>query len=206
MGSKRTYDYKAADKLGNYVRRRYRNQLSNGALQIYFSLPYLEKQGLGLCQPITENYEKIGTACFKNPSGLRRPLVELAGVLCEVVLGSPIKEDKKVTQIRRYTLKELMSGNPKNRLIDYTPVCAKELAEELNGLPFVYGSEKVCQPFWHASKAGRVISSKPNVQGNSKEVRARKLCAGFGAGEVLFHLDIKQAEPSIIRQAIPLQT
>ena len=202
MGTKRVYDYEAADKLGNYVRRRYRNQLSNGALQIYFSLPYLEKQGLGCCQPITANYKTLGFASFKDSSGLKKPLQELEGVLCEVVLGSPIKEEKKATQIRRYTLKELMNGNLKDRLIDYTPVCAKELAEQLNALPFVYGSEKLCQPFWHASKAGKVISSKPNVHGNSKGVRARELCAGLGAYELLFHLDFKQAEPSIIRQAI----
>ena len=49
------YKYKEADMLHSYVRRnKYRDNLSNTALHIYFeAMPELEKLKTGLCQQTT---------------------------------------------------------------------------------------------------------------------------------------------------------
>ena len=98
------YDYPAATKLENYVRKRYWNQLSPGELSFYCNaFPHLERSGLGLCAPITASYKDMAKAGFRDPSRIREVLAALEGVLCEVLIGSPIKNGKCATQIRRYS-------------------------------------------------------------------------------------------------------
>jgi hypothetical protein len=205
MQKPKPFDFEAANKLENYVRKRYQYQLSNGALSFYLcALPYLERAGLGLCQPITATYPKLAAAGFRNKSRLREVLDSLAGVLLEVEPGTPIRgmEGKTATRLRRYSLSELMSGEPARRLIDYAPVDASKLAEILYSRPFIYGTDPACRPFWNVLKTGRVQSSKPNVQGDHGTKRAANLCAGLQPGQVLIYADYKSAEPTIIQKAI----
>jgi len=203
MNKPRTYDFQAADKLGNYVRKRYRNRLKNGDLSWYFSaLPYLERQQCGLCGPITATYPTLAAAGFRNKSRLKPVLDSLSGVLCEVLPGKSIKNGKEATQIRRYNLSELMNGEPRRKLIDYTPADAKAHADLLNTRTFIYGKEAACRPFWNVLRTGRVQSKQPNVQGDSEAKRVANLCAGLKPGQVLIYADYKQAEPTLIQQAI----
>jgi len=199
----REYDFHSAIKLENYVRNRYRNQLSNGALSFYVTaLPLLERSGFGLCHPITADYRKLADAGFKDMSGLKKVLSALSGVLCEVEIGAPIKGGKKATRLRRYNLRELMKGEPLRRLIDYHPADAKQLAEILATRTFVYGNKTDCRPYWNISKSGGLYSAKPDVQKDPEVKRAENLCAGLDAGEVLLYADFKAAHPSIIQIAI----
>ena len=199
----RAYDFEQAAKLENYVRKRYPNQLSNGTLSFYLcALPYLERTSLGLCQPITTIYPKLAAAGCRNPSRLREVLDALNGVLCEVEIGKAIKNGKEATCLRRYTLRELMNGEPRRKLIDYTPADAKALAGLLAARTFVYGQEAACRPFWNVLRTGRVQSKQPNVQGDSETKRTANLCAGLKPGKVLIYADYKQAEPTIIQEAI----
>ena len=200
--SSKKYDYSANNKLNNYVRLKYWNQLSNGALQLYlFGMPYLEQKQSGFCQQVTANYDKIGQAACKDYSGIKKLLLELK-VLCEIQIGNPIKDGKKATIFRRLTLSELKEEKRKSKIIDKSPVSAKKLSEILESRTYVYGNEPECKPFWNISKTGRVLSCKPNVQGDSKDDRIKKLLHGLQNGQVLFDLDIKQAEPSIIQQVL----
>ena len=195
------YDFEANEKLCNFVRLHYRNQLSNGALQVYLlGLPYLEKRKSGFCQKITANYDEIAQAAYKDCSGLKERLDELK-ILCDIQIGSPIKTQRKATVFRRYTLGELQEARKKMLIID-EPAQAKELSEILNKRSFVYGTTSDCRPFWNIGKTGRLFSNNPNVQGNSKSKRSQNLLMGLSPEQVLFDLDIKQAEPSIIQQVI----
>jgi len=201
--TKPNYDYMANTKLCNYVRLKYRSQLSNGALQLYIlGMPYLEQKQSGFCQQVTANYDKIAEAVFKDYSGLRKLLLELQNVLCDIEFGKPIRNGKKATVIRRYILPELKEEKRKSKIIDKSPVHAKKLSEILESRSFIYGIDSECKPYWNISKTGRVLSCKPNVQGDSKDNRVKKLRDGLQNGQVLFDLDIKQAEPSIIQQVL----
>ncbi len=201
--TKGNYNYTANTRLCNYVRLKYRNQLSNGALQLYlFGMPYLEQKQSGFCLQVTANYDKIGQAACKDYSGLKKLLLELQDVLCEIQIGKPIKGGKKATIFRRLTLSELKEEKRKSKIIDKSPAHAKKLSEILESRTFVYGDTSECKPYWNIGKTGRVSSYKPNVQGDSKNDRIKNLRFGLQKGQVLFDLDIKQAEPSIIQQVL----
>ena len=144
----------------------------------------------------------IGKASYKSYSKLRKPLLELKDVLCEIELGKPIKDGKKATVIRRYTLFELKEAKRKSKIVDKDPVHAKKLSEILESRSFVYGNEPECKPYWNVARTGRVTSHKPNVQGDNKKDRIESLRQGLQNDQVLLDLDIQQAEPSIIQQVL----
>jgi len=197
------FDYHAATKLENYVRKRYRNQLNNGALSFYLcAFQPLERAGLGLCNPITATYPDLAAAGLRSHSRIKEVLDALNGVLCEVEIGKAIVNGKEATRLRRYSLQELMNGEPSRKLIDYTPADAKALADLLRSRTFVYGEEPACRPFWNVLKTGRVQSKQPNVQGHAEAKRIKNLCAGLKPGQILISADYKQAEPTIIQEAI----
>lgn len=199
---KQPYDFKAAAVLENYVRKRYRNQLSNSDLSFYLNaFPALERSGLGLCKPITADYRTLAEVGLKDLSGIKTVLSALSGVLAEVEIGAPIKGGKKATRLRRFDLSELKNGDPKRKLIDTTPADARELAEILSGRTFVYG-EETPRPFWNVLKTGRVQSAKPNLQGDPPAERVKKLCAGLQPGQVLISADFKAADPTILQDVI----
>ena len=78
------FDFDGDAKLGSYVRlKKYSQGLGNSAMHLYFALSYLEQRGLGLCKPITANYRQIAAAAFLSPTGLKKQLKELSGVLCD---------------------------------------------------------------------------------------------------------------------------
>lgn len=202
MGKKQ-YDDTGNKKLCIYARRKYQNQFSNGAMHLYLlAMPYLEEKHSGLCQPVIANYEQIAEAACKDSSGLKEPLLKLKDVLCDVQIGMPIRNGGIATVIRRYTLAELKEAKLKAKVIDERPNHAQELSEILGSRSFIYGDNLECKPFWNITKTGRVSSKGPNVQGDSKRKRAKMLCRGLNEGQILFDLDIKQAEPSIIQQVL----
>jgi len=203
MQKPKPFDFEAANKLENYVRKRYQNQLSNGALTFYLcALPHLERAGLGLCQPITADHRKLAKAGLKDKGSVTGFLKQLDGVLCEVLPGSSIKNKKEATCLRRFSLPELENGEPRRKLIDYTPADAKALADLLNSRTFIYGTAPACRPFWNVLRTGRVQSSKPHVQGDPETKRTESLCAGLQPGQVLIYADYKSAEPTITQKAI----
>lgn len=165
-------------------------------------MPYLERKYAGLCKPVTANYEKIGAAACKDYSGLKKPLLELQNVLCNIKFSQPINGKKMATVFRRYTLKELQEKKLKAKIINTCPEHATKLSEILSNRSFIYGTNTECKPFWNIGKTGRILSSKPNVQGDSKGSRIQNLHMGLIGQQVLFDLNIKQAEPTIIQQVI----
>lgn len=202
MKIQKNYNFEQAQKLENYVRMRYKNQLSNGALQFYLlALPYLEQKRCGLYGPVTASYRQLAEAGFRSVPMIKTVLNELKNVLCEVEIGAPINGGKQATTIRRFSLKELQTTKLRRELIITSPDHANQLAKILNNQSFIYGDSS-CKPFWNVSKTGRVLSSKPNVQGDPEKVRVEKLRAGLEENEILFSIDFKQAEPAIIRHLI----
>ena len=87
------YEYEDADKLHEYVRRcKYRNNLSNTALHIYFEgMPELEKKKTGLCQPTTASYAEIAEYASVSEPTIKAALEALNGILCSVDIGMPVK-------------------------------------------------------------------------------------------------------------------
>lgn len=199
----RPYDFEQAATLENYVRaKNYRRTVSNSALHVYCSLPYLEQKQLGLCAPITANYKTLADASFLSAPKLKKPLQELNGLLCEVKIGEPINGGKKATCIRRYSLTELRNGTPARRLPDYEPPEALDLSKRLNERTFIYGMNPACRPFWSVSRTGRITAKRPDIQNDPPEKRIESLCAGLQPGQVLINCDYKAAEPTLNQNAI----
>lgn len=196
------YDYDANTSLCNFVRMKYRNHLSNGAMQIYLlGMPFLEQRKSGFCKTVIASYEEIGNAACKDYSGLKKLLLELKKYLCDIQFGSN-KGKKIATTIRRYTIAELSERIKQTGLTDNEPAHAKELSAILENRIFVYGTDLACNPFWNIKKTGRIYSKDPHVQGDSKEKRGGNLLYGLKDEQFLFDVDIKHAEPSIIQQVI----
>lgn len=201
---KKPYDHDIAVKLENYVRmnREYRQQLGVPAMHLYFALPHLERKALGLCQPATATYKQLREGGFLTQKAIKPALEKLNGVLCEVEIGVPIKGGKKATQIRRYTIAELLSGKASTKLIDYTPEHGQKLAVIMKERTFVYGEDLECQPYWNPNRTGRVTSNRPPVQRDPEELRVESLKRGCAKGEVLIHCDIERADPTVIQHLI----
>jgi len=195
------YDYEAANKLGNYVRKKYSKQLKNGTMSFYLlAFPHLEQKRCGLCGPITANYAQLAAAGCRTKGNMRTVLSELSGVLCEVEFGESLRHGATATRIRRYKIGELQSKKLLRKLIVTTPDAANQLATTLQERPFRYGDNPACQPYWDVARTGRVKCKEPYIQGHGEGERATNLRCGLAAGEVLISLDFKAAEPSLIQQ------
>ena len=199
--NKHEYSHAESAKLENFVRIKseYRQQLGIPAMHLYFALPYLERKGWGLHQPITATYRQLKKAAFLTQKAIKPALEQLDGVLCEVQIGVPIKVGKKATQIRRYTITELLSGKASKKIIDHTPEHAQKIASIMRDRTFVYGDDPECQPYWNPTRTGRITSSRPPVQNDPEKVRAANLKRGCAEDEVLIHCDIERAEPTVIQ-------
>lgn len=205
---KKLYDHNGADKLEDYFRAKKYHQKFKGTApsNLYLiGIPFLEKKGFGLGKPITASYDELARAACLNPSSIRPALEQLAGELCEVKIGLPIKGGGKATEIRRYTIQEMEENSRKSKLLDHTPDRGTQLAKTLRNRSFPYGDNPTCNPVWNIARTGRVTSAMPNVQGDPEKDRAVKLQQGCGKDEVLFHLDFKKAEPTIIQHIIGFQ-
>ncbi len=204
MSKKRDYNHAESAKLENFVRlkKEYRQQLGISSMRLYLALSYLEQKGLGLCEPITATFPELREASYLANDTLGKALGLLNGSLCEVKKGTPIKDGKQATQIRRYSLKELRSGKASKRLKNYTPEHAQQLAKWMNNRTFVYGADSECQPFWNPTRTGRITSGRPPVQNDAEAVRVANLMAGCTEGECLIHLDYRRAEPTVIQHII----
>lgn len=200
--TKTKYLYEDADELHNFVRKmNYREKLNNTALHIYFSaMPELEKKKGGFCQPTTATYKEIAKfACISVPS-IKPALDQLNGTLCETDIGKSLKAEKQATRFRRYTIKELQNEELYQKLKNERPQHALELQRILADRRFIYGDTEI-KPYWSIGKTGRLNSSKPNILGNPEDKRSQNICHGLQPGEVLFDIDYKQAEPTVIQHA-----
>lgn len=200
--SKQPYDHEAADKLHDFVRNmNYREKINNTAQHIYFlAMPELERMNTGIFQPTTATYKEIAKyACISIPS-IKNALELLNGNLCEICIGQPIKSGKTATRFRRYTIQELQAGKTYQKLKNERPQPALDLKKILADRSFIYGDTEI-KPYWSISKTGRLCSKTPNVQGNPEDKRPQNICRGLKPGEILFNLDYKQAEPTVIQHA-----
>lgn len=185
------YPSAQADSLERYVRKSF--SLSAVARHIYAAIRWLEQaKGVGLCKVVFAGYREVADEAAVDVKSVRRGLQELQmSSLIRVVIGSRIKSDRKATSIRRFTLEEI-----KQQSIQGDDI-ASRLAVALGKQPIRFGGQ-VIQPMWTTSHTGRVISSKPNIQGKSPDEREKGLSVGLEHDEVLVHADIKRAEPSVI--------
>ncbi|MCF7855429.1 MAG: hypothetical protein K9N51_11575 [Candidatus Pacebacteria bacterium] len=198
MEKKRDYDYESDVKWGNFVRRRFHNRLSRPAMRLcLLGIPYLErKHGVGFTGRVAASFTDIAEAGCMARTGLRGILTELQGIVAWVNIGSPVKGGKRATLIKRYTLPQLMQKEQHEARAD-----AERLKQVLSGRDFTFNG-KPCRPSWQILRTGRVQASEPNVQGMSKRNRAIGLATGLQDDDVLFCLDYRQAEPTIIQHLI----
>jgi hypothetical protein len=162
-------------------------------MQIYLlGIPFFERQQKGCCREIHVTYENL--SYHSGVTGkMNEHLTRLRDLgLIEFQPGE--QRRNRPTQIRRLSTDEL-KRSPDQKI--NAPDHALALAEILNVRSFFYGNQ-IIQPTWKAAKTGRILSSKPNVQGDNKERRGRCLKSGLKKNEFLFELDFKQAEPTII--------
>jgi hypothetical protein len=191
-----SYPSENADSLELYVLWHF--NLSSPAYHLYRGLRWLERKQASLCKPIIAPYRDLATYAMINVKTTRKALLELQERgLIELSIGSSDKTDRKATTIRRKTLDEIkmksMQGDDD----------AHRLATSLSCKSFVFDG-KLVKPMWTVSQTGRVVSSKPNIQGvtGGDPVRVAGLRPGLKLGEVLVHADIKAAEPNVIKGMI----
>jgi hypothetical protein len=210
MAEKQPYDYIEADRLHEFVRKwPYKNNLKNSAMQIYFSLAELEKAKTGLCRPTTATYREIAKYAFISLPTTANNIMSLDGVLCEIKKGTSIMTEKQATRFRRYTIEELREQTAHKQLRDERPLNALKLTEMLKDRKFIYGNE-IIKPLWSISKTGRLQAKKCKtcdavIQNVSEKIRIENLITGLKPGEVLYSLDYKSAEPTIIQHAVNYQ-
>jgi len=80
---------------------------------------------------------------------------------------------------------------------------AHRLATALSDRAFRFG-DKTIKPIWTVGQTGRVTASKPAVQNTKGKHTARVagLRSGLESGDCLVHVDIKSAEPSLIKHLL----
>ena len=197
---KSSYPYSELSKVDEFVQKNYK--LSIPAMRVYNSLHKLEYKGLGFCKTITVSYKNLSTVSTVNSKQIKNALIELDDKkVCEVVIGSDIKIERKATMVRRFSIDELKSS-PRYKLIDTNPESAKQLAEYLNSKSIGWGDESI-KPTWNPQKTGRVYSSRPHIQGESSSVRKKKLNQAY---DCVIDLDLKSADPTIIKHLIGFDT
>jgi hypothetical protein len=193
----RDYDLAGADQIERYARKHLRDRISNGCLSFYLNgMKALEQANHGLCKPVVANYADIAAAGICDKTSVKKHLVALKGLLCEVEIGEPVKGGK-ATMVRRYALEEIEAREAREAGQAGPPSVAQRLADALNSRQFAYGPETI-QPKWSVTKTGRVQSARPCVQQHAAEVRLAKIARGCGPGEVVHSLDYRRAEPTVL--------
>lgn len=188
-------------KLHNFVRSMgYKKGIKNTALHIYFqAMPELEMLKSGLCQSTTATYVEIAEYADIAIPSIKAALDSLSP-LCEIDIGQPVAGGSQATRFRRFTIDELKSGKTYKKLKDERPQHALKLQDILNNRSFFYGASEIT-PSWGISHTGRLCSSNPNIQSDSKEKRRQSITSGLRSGEVVFDIDYRRAEPTIIQHA-----
>lgn len=205
--NKQPYSYDEADKLHNFVRKMsYFKKLNNTALHIYFQGMYeLEKKTTGLCQPTTASYREIAKYSNVSFQSIKKALDVLNGKLCDIDIGQPRKSEKIATRFRRYTIKELQDGNIYQKLKNERPLPALKLQEIMRTRELIYNGE-IVKPLWSIAKTGRLYTSNPNVQNIPKGKRYACLAQGLKDGEVVFNIDYRKAEPSVLKHTMKFES
>lgn len=200
IGEPMKYPSERADTLESYVRKRF-SRLSGKALHLYGALRWLERDRRGLCKPVFAGQRDMATAAAINIKSVKNALLELQREgLCIVKIGRPVKADRVATSIRRLTLAEVQAKSAQGE------DDAARLARALSSRSFCYHGQTI-KPTWTTGTTGRIMSSRPNIQGDPASKRIAGLVAGLVPGLSLVHADVKAAEPTIIKSllAIPAE-
>lgn len=204
--NKQSYDYAGAAKLRDFtLKMNFYNQLNNTAKHIYaLGMPDMEREITGLCQLTTANYRKLAEYAHVSVPSIKKALIMLNGKLCDIDIGQSVKKEGIATRFKRYTIKELQDGKPYQKLKNERPLPALQLHEKMQDRSFVYNG-KTIKPMWSIGVTGRLSSSRPNVQGDSKGQRFEFLQKGLEKDEVLFYLDYCCAEPTVLQYEMDYQ-
>ena len=110
----------------------------------------------------------------------------------ELEIGDPIKANKKATMLRRRTLAELKTASTQGN------ESCHRLAQALKAQPLLFRGKSVV-PTYCVGKTGRVMTSKPNIQGMNGHDRIAGLKSGLLEGQELVEADIASADPTVIK-------
>ena len=191
-----SYLSEKSDSLEQYAHRHF--GLSGASLHLYRGMRWLERDKAGYCSRVRAGYRDIADTAGINVKSLKKALLELQEKgLVELAIGSSIKSDRKETEFRRKTLEEIKLHS----IQDDTD--ADRLARALSARSFCFNGVSVT-PMWTVGKTGRVMSSKPNIQGikGGDAARVAGLLPGLKKGQALVHADIKAAEPTILKHLL----
>jgi len=198
--NQRRYDHHAADKLEDAVLKRYPS-LSHSARHVILGLRRMERKHSGFCKPLARNVSQFGREFGLSENTVSKALNELGELkLIEHEPGQAVLNGA-ATQIRRCTLKEIETGVPEKHLRNHTPVTATEIIQRLKGRSINYDGKDIL-PTYNPAKTGRIYMAQCRIQQESSEERTRKATMGLAKNEHLVELDIKQAEPTVIREVL----
>lgn len=185
------YPSDKADSLELYVRKTI--PLSAKAFHLYGALRWLERDRHGFCKPVFAGFRDVAKEAAIDLTSVKPGLMELQEKgLCVVKIGRPVKAERIATSIQRKTLEQIKAKRTAGDDV------SSQLARVLSQRPFSYHGLTI-KPMWTTGRTGRVMSSKPNIQGDPASERLTGLVAGLTPGLSLIHADIRQAEPTIIK-------
>lgn len=189
------YPFDKDANLKTYARRHF--DVSNTARHLYESLWGLEQDN-GFCKEVIADYREIARQGAINKNTVESALMALQSCgLCVVTKGSPIKNQRTATKLRRRTVEELQDRSRDGE------GDAHVLARSLIARDFTFNKRKI-NPQWTVTLSGRVTTSKPNFQGltGGHPIRFAGLKTGLRKGECLVYADIKSAEPTVIKHLL----
>ena len=200
----KAYDHRANDRYKKYITKRYRNTLRNPVFNLVSTaIPIMEQDRSAFCEPVIINHRDIAKYACINKGTVSGQLNEAKDAgLIELLMGEPVKNGGRSTVLRRYTIDELKANPKSSTIIDDRAPHARKLKQLLNSRTFVYGDNPDCKPTWGITKTNRLVSAGINVQGHKKELRPQQLCAGLQEGELLFYLDVKRADPTVLQHLL----
>ncbi|MBM4155914.1 MAG: hypothetical protein FJ221_12940 [Lentisphaerae bacterium] len=189
------YQSEQADALEAYVLRSF--SLPATAHHLYSAIRWIERRkDVGLCGRVIAGYRELSDTARIDIGSIKPALLALQERgLIALRIGLPIKGARVATEIRRSTLDEIKARSRAGDDI------AARLAAALTGRAFRFHGETI-SPTWSVCHTGRVISAKPNIQGEPEAKRWNGLAVGLTSGRALVHADIRQAEPTVIKHLL----
>lgn len=200
---RKRYDHHQADQWEDHLLKSGYLEMSNSTRHFLFALRFLERnQGIQVFDPIVSSHSNLAKHVGMSRNTLASVLKDSESLgLIEHEPGQSVIGGA-ATSIRRCTLQEIETGVLNRHLKRYTPNAAKQVKDALKGRNLSYGGT-IYTPTLNIAKTGRIyISNAGQVQQDSSDIRVRKAIEGLEYGEQLIHVDIKQAEPTIVLEEL----
>ena len=199
MNTRKPYDCTREMRWEIWVRRNLRHHFSKKCIAfLLLALRAGERVQAGFGQPVVASYTKLAEWGLITKNTVARLLHEADGIAIEMKTGQGVIGGA-ATQLRRLSIEEMESQTIKYQLRQHTPRLAEDVAGRLRGRPIPWEGASVTLVL-SIAKTGRVLTSKPNVQGFAN--RLEKIATALPATWFALEVDYRRAEPTVLQHLL----